>query len=275
MAKILSENKAFQSRLDELKTLNILSIAEKEKQLCLATSENEKLMRQIIVMEDEINNLRSSKLDLETDLNSVRSDFASYKIKAQGLLKQTQNKESAIENELQDEIELLKSRENSLFEELKIIKSKYENTYKTLENVQTENSDIRKRCTDLMELLESTQKSHDEALKNNHQQNIDLQEKLKTQNIQIETINSCFKSQISDMEERHKNEIEELKEQLSKKYIGEQKTESHRDLNKTRTCNNNREAIEQQQLSLLLMEREDAEVLKLLFNYFNGNEQLY
>lgn len=80
---------------------------EKQKFIVKIKTENELNVTKILALEEEVQDLRNKLSGCEHELANVQTDFASYKIRAQAVLRQNQTKDSSSEEDLKEELVIL------------------------------------------------------------------------------------------------------------------------------------------------------------------------
>lgn len=184
---------------------------DKEKLITSLTSESEKNIRQLFAFEDEIRNLKLKLNEADQELVNVKTEFASYKVRAQSVLRQNQSKDSTNEDELKEELSsALKSNEN-LTAKLNATAEQNRSIQGLLDEANNDKEHLKSRCKELLQLLEESRRQMDAIAEDSRKQLQENNEALKMQRIQIDTLNSCYKSQIAELEEKHTNEVRTLK----------------------------------------------------------------
>lgn len=184
---------------------------DKEKLITSLTSESEKNVRQLFAFEDEIRNLKLKLNEADQELVNVKTEFASYKVRAQSVLRQNQSKDSTNEDELKEELSsALKSNEN-LTAKLNATAEQNRSIQGLLDEANNDKEHLKSRCKELLQLLEESRRQMDAITEDSRKQLQENNEALKMQRIQIDTLNNCYKSQIAELEEKHTNEVHTLK----------------------------------------------------------------
>lgn len=184
---------------------------DKEKLITSLQSESEKNIRQLFAFEDEIRNLKSRLNDVEQELVNVKTEYASYKVRAQSVLRQNQSKDSSNEDELKEELaaslkanEALNAKIATAIEQNRQIQNQLHETSQDKEN-------LKARCKELLQLLDESRRQLDGVQEEHRKSMQENSEALKMQRIQIDTLNSCYQNQIADLEAKHMQEVVLLK----------------------------------------------------------------
>lgn len=184
---------------------------DKEKLITSLQSEGEKNIRQLFAFEDEIRNLKARLNDADQELVNVKTEYASYKVRAQSVLRQNQSKDSSNEDELKEELtSVLKSKEN-LTAKLTAAVEQSRHIQNLLNEANQDKENLKLRCKELLQLLDESRRQGETQQEESRKQLQENNEALKMQRVQIDTLNSCYKNQISELEAKHTQEILLLK----------------------------------------------------------------
>lgn len=225
---------------------------DKEKLITTLQSENEKNIRQIFAFEDEIRNLKSRLNEADQELVNVRTEFASYKVRAQSVLRQNQAKDTSKEDDLKEELSsALKSNENLTAKLNAAIEQNHRN--ETLLNEANNDKDhLKSRCKELLQLLDESRRQADGLQEESRKQLQENNEALKMQRVQIDTLNSCYQKQIADLEEKHAQEVLVLKTSIKE-------TDSRAQAVLEKSRNLSASLTDEQRIDLILTERQEGE----------------
>ena len=240
----------------EIKLETAKHVSDMEKRYQTLEIERDELLRNISLLENEADKFKRLSASHEKEIEDLRAEFAGYKIRAQGVLRQSQTKDFSKEQELQEEvITLQKSFENSKDVNIKL-SSELESLKKNLNDVKEDKFCLQGRCKDLLESLE---RQSDEVLEETRKRNQQHDESIKAYQLQIDTLNTFYKKKIQEMEEVNAAKIAELKtriNQLEKASTNPQVPVSAASIYEQNIF---QQKIEEQKMSLALMDREEAE----------------
>lgn len=184
-----------------------------EKRYQVLGSERNDLLKNIAFLENEVDEFKKLSFCHDKEIECIRSEFASYKIRAQSVLRQSQTKDLSKEQELQDEIlttqktiDNLKNSNARLTHELKTLKKNYN-------DINEDKTRLQIRCKDL---LETHEKQSDEVLEESRRRSQQHEESIKAYQLQIETLNAFYKKKIHDSEESHQCAITQLHDKVAK-----------------------------------------------------------
>ncbi|XP_058824692.1 GRIP and coiled-coil domain-containing protein 2 isoform X2 [Topomyia yanbarensis] len=240
------------------------AVTEKEKISSVLEMEKSKLLKQVYSVENESAELKAKIKEKEQEIEDVRTEFASYKIRAQSVLKQNQNKDSGKERELEDEVQNLQKSLELSQSKLANITQQTTELNKINEELKEDKARLHSRCKELRELLEESRLQNDSLLNENRNNNLTHQEALRTQRLQTETLVNCYKKQLEELQEKYSKDMENLQSQIGKSYQDSPDASDSRNNNashaNTGTLHRGQQHIsDEQKISLLLMEREDGE----------------
>ncbi|XP_055607968.1 GRIP and coiled-coil domain-containing protein 2-like [Uranotaenia lowii] len=240
------------------------AITEKEKSCGVFEAEKSKILKQVYSLESELSSLKETLAEKEQELEDNKAEFASYKIRAQSVLRQNQSKDNSREQELMEEVETVRKTLEVTQSKFQTFSQQLMDANKSCEELKADKVRLQARCKELHELLEVGRLQNETLMEEIRGSNLNHQEALKTQRLQNETLVNCYKKQLEDMQEKHTQELKELQSQI--------KQQQPRDvMDSTDSKNNNfqpgllgpipkgQHISDEQKISLLLMEREECE----------------
>ncbi|XP_052891679.1 GRIP and coiled-coil domain-containing protein 2 [Anopheles moucheti] len=244
--------------------------ADKQKICGSLEMEKNTLLKQKLSIESELSELKKEMTGKQQELDDIRTEFASYKIRAQSVLRQNQNKDSGREKELEEELSQLRRSLDSVENKQQGLLKQITDLSKSNAEFKHERDRTQNRCKELLGLLEESRLHNESLMEESRKANLDHQEALKTQRIQHETLVQCYKKQLEEQQESHVREVEQLQkfmhnrsEVLSDSLPG---IEGRNNLlnNNILTMGsgggtNRGPFTDEQRINLLLMEREDGE----------------
>lgn len=212
--ELLNKNyEALKLENGEIKLDMAKHVGDIEKRYQALESERNELIKSISFLEIEVDKFKKLSSSHESEIEILRTEFASYKIRAQGVLRQSQTKDLSKEQELQDEVVTMqKSLEN--FKEMNSkITSELESLKKNYDDICEDKVRLQGRCKDLLETLE---RQSDEVLEESRKRNQQYDESTKAYQLQIDTLNAFYKKKIQESELNNNNIIAELHKKVNK-----------------------------------------------------------
>lgn len=188
---------------------------EKQKLISKLKNENEMNGTKVVSLEEEVHDLRTKLSGCEQELANVQTDFASYKIRAQAVLRQNQTKDSSNEEELKEELALLTQAKDDLNKKLAHTTEQQRRLESTIDELKGEKANLQERCKKLLSLLDESRQQVETIQTENRKQTQEHHEALKMHRLQVDTLNNCFKNQIEEMQKKHDEEISQKSAQKS------------------------------------------------------------
>lgn len=224
---------------------------EKQQLISKLKNENEKNVSKMLSLEEEVQDLRTKLSSCEQELANVQTDFASYKIRAQAVLRQNQSKDSSSEEELKEEVAILAQAKDDLTKKLAHTTEQQRRLESTIDELKGEKANLQERCKKLLSLLDESRQQIESIQAESRKQTQEHHEALKTHRLQMDTLNNCFKNQIEEMQKKHDEEIAALKSKpITKAVENADAAVSHA---------KGAQMTTEQRIELLLMERQDGE----------------
>lgn len=248
--------------LEEFRLDSAKNISEKEKMIRVLQSENEKHVRQLCELQDQIDQLKSKLLQTEQELVDVQTEFTSYKVRAQSVLRNNQTKETSREKELDEELSSIRVTNDSLNNKITLLNEQNRKMSIDFDVVKQDRDHLKDRCKELLQLLDDSRQQIEDIQEQNRRDFAEHQESLKSQRLQIETLNGCYKKQINELEEKYAKEIDDLKSlNVLRNRVDDITLKSS-----VNSENKNVSKLsDEQQIDWILMERQAAEVNPFLF----------
>ena len=188
-------------------------VADLEQRYQSNEAQKNEQSKTIAALENDVEKFKKLSMSHEKEVESLRTEFAGYKVRAQSVLRQSQTKDMGKEQELQEELlaiqqtmESLKTSNVKLVSELEVLK-------KSFAEATDDKVRLQSRCKDLLEALE---KQSDEVLEESRKRNQQHDESIKAYQLQIDTLNAFYKKKIKEDDESNSKTISELKAQISK-----------------------------------------------------------
>lgn len=247
--------------LEEFRLDTAKNTSEKEKIIRLLQSENEKNVRQICELQNEIDQMKAKLLQTEQELVDAQTDFTSYKVRAQSVLRNNQTKETSREKELDDELSSIRITNDSLNNKITSLNEQHRKMSIDFDAIKQDRDHLKDRCKELLQLLEESRQQIDGIQEQNRVEFTEHQETLKSQRLQIDTLNGCYKKQIAELEEKYLKEIDDVRStNVSRNRVDEKTSQSldNRNISKSMLS-------DEQQIDWILMERQAGEVNNFCF----------
>lgn len=225
---------------------------EKQRFISKLKSENENNVTKTLSLEEKVHDLSTKLSSCEQELANVQTDFTSYKIKAQAVLRQNQSKDSSSEQELKEELVILNQTKEDLNVKLSNASEQQRRLENTIEELKGEKTNVQDRCKKLLQLLDETRQQMETMQTENRKQIQEHHEALKTQRLQVDTLNTCFKNQIDEMQKNHADEIAIWKSRAVE-------TKSIDAPDTGLSLAKGAQLTTEQRIELLMMERQDGE----------------
>lgn len=238
--------------LEEFRLDTAKNTSEKEKIIRLLQSENEKNVRNVCELQEEIDQLKAKLVQTEQLLVDIQTEFSSYKVRAQSVLRNNQTKESSREKELDEELSSIRITNDSLNAKIASLNEQNRKMAVDFDATKQDRDHLKGRCKELLQLLDESRQQIEDIQEQNRVESNEHQETLKSQRLQIDTLNGCYKKQITELEEKHLKEIEELKVNVPRNRDDKPLPDNNRNVTKP-------PLTDEQQIDWILMERQAAE----------------
>lgn len=196
----------------EIKLEMAKTIGEMEKRYQALETERNDLLKNITILESEVDKFKKLSISYEKEIEDIRSEFVSYKVRAQSVLRQNQTKDLGKEQELQDEVTMLRTSLEQLKESNGKLSAELETLKKSHSSLVEDKTRLQVRCKDLLTTLE---KQSEEVLEESRKRNQDHDESIKAYQLQIDTLNTFYKKRIQELEESKLKSIQELQEKIA------------------------------------------------------------
>jgi len=197
---------------NEVKLEMANTVGEMEKRYQSLESERNELLKNISFLESEVEKFKKSSSTHEKEIEDIRSEFVSYKVRAQSVLRQNQSKDLGKEQELQDEVVMLKTSLENFKESNHKLNNELESLKKNYNSLVEDKTRLQARYKDVLSTLE---KQSEEVLEESRKRNQEHDESIKAYQLQIDTLNTFYKKRIQDLEESKQNSILELQDRIS------------------------------------------------------------
>lgn len=201
--------------MDEVRLEMTTSVNEKEKLCAIMEADKDELLKKVNTLESDLDLARKNDKEHEREVEDLKTEFASYKIRAQSVLRQNQSKDTGKEQELMEDLQKLHDSMKIQSDKNKILEDQHESLLKSHNELAEDKKRLQNRCKDLLDLLEEARLQCEQVLEDAKERNREHQEAVKANQLQVETLNNCYKKQIEELIEKHSLEIVEFKEKVS------------------------------------------------------------
>lgn len=226
---------------------------EKQKLIAKLKTDGETNIAKTLASDEEIQELRTKLSGCEQELANVQTDFASYKIRAQAVLRQNQTKDSSSEEELKEEMAILTQAKDDLNKKLMHTMEQQRRLETTIDELKGEKTNLQERCKKLLALLDESRQQIETMQTENRKQTQEHHEALKMHRLQVDTLNNCFKNQMEEMQKKHDEEIATMKTSTATNATSMDNGDAA--LNAVKGA----QMTTEQRIERLMMERQDAE----------------
>ncbi|XP_048005212.1 GRIP and coiled-coil domain-containing protein 2-like isoform X2 [Leguminivora glycinivorella] len=189
-----------------LETTSLLS--EKEKIIISLGQDKAELNNKMKRIEFKCAELNDQLNITKIELEDLKTEHASYKVRAQAVLRQNQTVDHSQEERLKEEAAAFKAHIETLSSKLATVESQ-------CSAAEEEAAAARRRATEAAGELARAQQRAARL----HADLARLSQQLDTERahhkLQVSTLTQCYKTQMADMEARHHKECDELRNQLT------------------------------------------------------------
>ncbi|PZC87166.1 hypothetical protein B5X24_HaOG201402 [Helicoverpa armigera] len=198
-----------EKRKNEESDLEMTSLlTDKEKVIMALGEDKTELNNRVKKLEFKCSELNEKLRITNIELADLKTEYTSYKVRAQAVLRQNQTVDHSQEEQLKEEaaamraqIETLTAKLTTAQEQIAEKTSEVESTRRRMSEATSEAARAHQRTTRLhADLARLSQQIESERTQNK---------------LQVSTLTQCYKTQISEMEAKHQNETESLKKQLA------------------------------------------------------------
>lgn len=209
---ITKKYESLKLELEEEKTQTAQMVSELETRNYTTESEKNRLTHTVSALEHEVDKFKRMSTSYEKDIESLKSEFLLYKVRAQGVLRQNQTKaKQDEEQELRDENLMLQESVESLKRNLSKLESEFGEIQKLHIDSQDEKTRLQRNINDLLKTLE---KQNEEAIEESRIKSQKHEESIKAYQLQIDTLNAFYKNKIQEDNVKSTATIAELKAQI-------------------------------------------------------------
>ncbi|XP_044752880.1 GRIP and coiled-coil domain-containing protein 2 isoform X2 [Coccinella septempunctata] len=221
IANLLQQLEILRSQNEELYTSLSSDIMVRQKIIDSLREEKENLQVQNLNIQQNNKELQEMLSSKEEELSIMNKDFENYKIRAQSVLRQNQNRDIGLEEKLNEnvcsllsQIQVLNSEINDFRISNKFLKDLNETLRLENTSLISNQEKLSENLKDMKDRFEKLQLKYDQTV-NEHNDTV------RSLKIQAETLSQCFRQQLSEQEVRHNREIIELHSRIEKSQIPE------------------------------------------------------
>lgn len=264
-----------QMKLDfeECKVTLAKIMSEKDTLINSLEVEKAKYVKHAALMQEKMDEISLLLKEREIELGDLKTEHASYKIKAQRALKQNQNKDTHREKELEEELSNLQVSLKSLENDSNILTSERDDLLNKIALIEVEKTRLQSRHEELYKLVEEARVQNEYLIEKYEKKLSDNQETLKAQKLQSDTLRLCYEKQIQELLEKHQKELDSAKNKNSNNAeLQASFTDNHAcgptcygvplKQSENHVCQqgcSSGPATDEQKISLILMQREEGE----------------
>lgn len=211
---LLTKNhEALKLENNEVKLEMAKALGDFEKRYQSLELERDDLLNKITFLESEVDKFKKLSSSHEKEIENLRTEFASYKIRAQSVLRQNQSKDLSREQELQDENLNLQKTLDSVKDANRKLVNDIDSFKRNIADLTEDKSKLQERCK---ELLTNLERQSEEVLEESKKRNQEHEAAIKTYQLQIDTLNAFFKKKIEENETTTSSLVTDLKAKILK-----------------------------------------------------------
>ncbi|KAJ8940012.1 hypothetical protein NQ314_010843 [Rhamnusium bicolor] len=204
------------SENEELSTELSKVIAEHQKTNNILKNERDHLRSQMIGLQQHLREVQDSLKLKEDELKIIRNEYDGYKVRAQSVLRQNQNRDVGQEEKLSEEMASLKLQNSKLSNQLEKHIDKLKVLEETNEKLTFEEKEALKRIQELEMEIDDQKKQYTQLFAMHQNTLSEHAETVRSLKVHADTLSQCYRQQIADQEIRHNREIIELQSRIEK-----------------------------------------------------------
>ncbi|XP_038208773.1 GRIP and coiled-coil domain-containing protein 2-like [Zerene cesonia] len=198
-----------EKRKNEEADLEMTSLLSEKEKIIMSFGEerielNNKMKKLEFKCAETNENLRITSMELA----DLKTEYTSYKVRAQAVLRQNQTIDHSQEEQLKEETAALKAQTESLSLKLNTLQEKYSEQSAELEAARKR---VAEASLDASRAQQRTTRLQTDLTRLSQQ----LESERAQHKLQISTLTQCYKSQITDLEVKLQKETENLRKQLA------------------------------------------------------------
>ncbi|KAL1491312.1 hypothetical protein ABEB36_011926 [Hypothenemus hampei] len=191
-------------------------ISEHQKTLSQVKGERDRLRNELLGVQQNLRDVRDVLKLREDELETMKTEYENYKVRAQSILKKNQNRDLGMEEKLQEEVSDIKSINEKLKLELSELKQKFDDSEVTTCELKKERDQLNRKIKEMEIDIEELRQSY-EQLNIKHQKTVaEHVETVRNLKVHADTLSQCYRQQLAEQEVRHNREIIELQSRLEK-----------------------------------------------------------
>ncbi|XP_056637525.1 GRIP and coiled-coil domain-containing protein 2 [Diorhabda sublineata] len=204
------------SEIEELSTELGKVIAEHQKANSVLKSERDQLSNDNLKLQQDLRETQDNLRLIKEELRIIQDEYDCYKVRAQSVLRQNQNRDIGLEEKLSEKVTSLAAQNQALTQQLNDSLKKIECLKNENIDYSTQIEDITNKVKEIKEEYEELQTQYAELSGKHEKTVLDNAETLRNLKVRAETLTQCYRQQLADQEARHEQEILELRSQLEK-----------------------------------------------------------
>ncbi|KAG6452634.1 hypothetical protein O3G_MSEX007725 [Manduca sexta] len=182
-------------------------LSDKEKVIMSLAEEKAELNNKVKRMEFKCAELKENIQILNIELADLKTEYTSYKVRAQAVLRQNQMVDHSQEEQLKEEMAALKAQIETLTLKLATAQEQLAEQRSETENGRRRAAEASNEAT---RAQQRTARLHTDLTRLSQQ----LESERAQHKLQISTLTQCYKTQINELETKLQKETENLKKQL-------------------------------------------------------------
>ncbi|XP_039951892.1 GRIP and coiled-coil domain-containing protein 2 [Bactrocera tryoni] len=202
---------SLKQELEQIKLEISQCSAESSAALLLTQNEKEKLEHRLHQTEVNLKETQIKLQNVEGSLNSLRTEHAEYKQKAQAVLRKQQNTDTTRERELAEELTHARAIEEQQRQTITAQTKKLVELEQQIADLYLDNENLQSRTRALSALEDELRQQNDHLVQEQRLQLQKHQETLRTHRLQLETAHECHAQQMQDMQTKYQQQIDELR----------------------------------------------------------------
>ncbi|KAJ0181277.1 hypothetical protein K1T71_003362 [Dendrolimus kikuchii] len=205
----LEQNLEDEKRKNEESDLEMTSVlAEKEKMIISLGEEKVELNNKVKKLEFKCAELNENLRIMNIELADLKTEYASYKVRAQAVLRQNQTVDHSQEEQLKEEAAALRAQIESLTAKLTTVEDQCAEQSAEVESMRRR---VKEAGNEAARANQRTARLQTDLARIAQQM-----ESERTQHkLQVSTLTQCYKTQVSELESKLQKETEKLKQQLT------------------------------------------------------------
>lgn len=202
---------SLKQELEQIKLEISQCSAESSAALLSTQNEKEKLEQRLHQSETKLRETQTKLQNVECCLNSLRTEHAEYKQKAQAVLRKQQNTDTTRERELAEELTHARSIEEQQRQTITTQTKKLVELEQQIADLYLDNENLQSRTRALSALEDELRQQNEHLLQEQRLQLQKHQDTLRTHRLQLETAHECHAQQMQEIQTKYQQQIDELR----------------------------------------------------------------